>query len=138
MHRRGISLLEVTLVLVITGLVGGIAVPPALRLRDRWRARQAARDVVGVLAAARWRAQAAGRAVTVRFDTADGRLTATQGGWRIHRAVAVTHGARLAANRLELTYRADGLAAGAANLTAILRVGTAAESVRVSRLGRVR
>lgn len=137
MRRPGFSLLEVTVAVAVVGVVTAVTVPPALRFRDRWLARGARDDVALLLAAARWRAQVSGRAVTVRLGPRD-LVVAEQPGWRLARAVGAAYGATLASNRPTLTYRADGLAAGAANLTAVLARGTARETLRVSRLGRVR
>lgn len=137
MRRRGATLVETVVVLAVIGLLAALAVPPALGLRDRWLARRARDDVAMLLAAARWRAQVSGRAVTVALDRR-GVITAEQPGWRLVRALTAAYGTTLDANRPGLVYRADGLTAGAANLTAILARGAAAETLRVSRLGRVR
>ncbi|MCU0622427.1 MAG: prepilin-type N-terminal cleavage/methylation domain-containing protein [Gemmatimonadaceae bacterium] len=137
MRRRGWTLLELVVVLTIVGTGLALAVPPLWHLRDRWLARRARDDLVLLLTAARWRAQVSGRAVVVGLG-ADGLATAEQPGWRLVRALEAAYGTTLRANRPSLVYRADGLAAGAANLTAVVGRGAVAETVRVSRLGRVR
>lgn len=137
MRRRGWTLLELVVVLSLVGMLLALAVPPTQRLRDRWLARRARDDVAMLFTAARWRAQISGRAVTITLVDAQ-RVAAEQDGWRLVRAIDAAYGAALRANRPSLVYRADGLAAGAANLTAILTRGTASETLRVSRLGRVR
>jgi hypothetical protein len=48
------------------------------------------------------------------------------------------YGVRLAASRDSLAYAADGLGWGAANARLVVRRGMSAETVTVSRLGRVR
>lgn len=135
--RRGLTLLELVLVLSIIGVITATVAPPMLRLRDRWLTRRARDDIAMLFAAARWRAQVSGRAVTVTLG-ADGRATAEQPDWHLVRHVTQAYGTTLESNRPTLVYRADGLAAGAANLTAILRRGAVADTLRVSRLGRVR
>jgi hypothetical protein len=54
------------------------------------------------------------------------------------RRLGSSHGVSLAASRDSMAYAPNGLGYGASNLTLILRRGTAAETVVVSRLGRVR
>jgi hypothetical protein len=48
------------------------------------------------------------------------------------------HGVRLAATRDSMTYYPDGLALGGANLSIVLSRGAAADTVIVSREGRVK
>jgi hypothetical protein len=54
------------------------------------------------------------------------------------RAIGFAHGVRLGGTRDSLTYDPRGLGRGAANLSIVVRRGTIAETVFVSRLGRVR
>ena len=54
------------------------------------------------------------------------------------RALGRLHGVRLSATRDSTAYAGDGLGYGAANLRLVVRRGAAAETVTVSRLGRVR
>ena len=49
-----------------------------------------------------------------------------------------SHGVMLSASRDSMAYAPNGLGYGAANLTIILRRGESAETIFVSRLGRVR
>jgi hypothetical protein len=54
------------------------------------------------------------------------------------RGVAHAHGVRLVATRDSLVYDAHGVGWGAANLSVIVRKRAVAETVFVSRLGRIR
>jgi hypothetical protein len=56
----------------------------------------------------------------------------------VRRDVRAEHGVRLRASRTSATYTPLGLALGVSNLTLVATRGVAAESVTVSRLGRVR
>ena len=56
----------------------------------------------------------------------------------VRREVGAAYGVRLWASRDSMTYDGRGLGFGAANLTVVARRGRAAETVFVSRLGRVR
>lgn len=137
--RRGVTLLELVVVLAVVGVTAAIALPPTLRLRDRWLVRRARDDVAQLLAAARWRAQVHGTPVTISFEVAMATVVARANGpWQLARNVGEAYGTTLGANRTSLVLRGDGMAAGAANLTAVFSRGTAAETLRISRLGRVR
>jgi hypothetical protein len=77
--------------------------------------------------------------VSVRFDTTADALELRMAGVVLSRAaLGHAHGVALAANRDSLVFDVRGLGYGAANLTMIARRGGAAESLVVSRLGRVR
>lgn len=136
--RRGWTLVELVLVLAVAGLVMAVALPPMAAWRDRWLVRRARDDAAVLFAAARWRAQGVGRSVTVTIDAARGAVLATHDTWRLVRELDAAYGITLRANRSTLVYRPDGLTSGAANVTLVVARGAAAESLRVSRLGRVR
>jgi hypothetical protein len=55
-----------------------------------------------------------------------------------HLALGARYGVRLAATRDSMAYVAPGLGHGAANLRVVLTRGLAADTIVVSRLGRVR
>jgi hypothetical protein len=56
----------------------------------------------------------------------------------LRRPLAAAHGVTLATTRDSAAYAPSGLGFGASNLSAVLRRGGVAETVVVSRLGRVR
>jgi len=77
--------------------------------------------------------------VSVRFDTGADALELRMAGAVLSRAaLGHAHGVSLSANRDSLAYDLRGLGYGAANLTLIARRGRAADSLVVSRLGRLR
>jgi hypothetical protein len=55
-----------------------------------------------------------------------------------HRRLGSSHGVTFTTTRDSMAYAPNGLGYGASNLTVVLRRGSAAETLFVSRLGRVR
>jgi Tfp pilus assembly protein FimT len=139
MPRPGTTLLELTVVLAILGVTTAMVVAPAARTLDRLAARGAAADVVWTLTAARHAAVLRGVAVEVTLDpgTAMAWVRDAAGGPIATRDLGGVHGVRLAASNRTITFDARGLGWGLANSTIVLRRGAAAETVVVSRLGRV-
>jgi prepilin-type N-terminal cleavage/methylation domain-containing protein len=139
LRRRGYTLLELVLVLMIAGLMMAIAIPRGIGLLDRIAVQSAAGDVHATLALARTLALAGGSAVAVDVDSMGGVLRVRRGAEiLLTRGIGHAHGVRLDRTRDSLTYDHRGLGRGAANLSLIVRRRTAAETVFVSRLGRVR
>ena len=137
--RAGLTLIELCLVLTIIGLVTTIAVRELGLYLDRAAARAAIVEAAAVVARARDEAVAQRIPASVRLDTVADALELRMGGVTISRsALGHAHGVSLSANRDSLAYDARGLGYGAANLTLVARRGRAAESLVVSRLGRLR
>lgn len=137
--RRGYTILELVIVVTITGLLLAVAVPRTLLVLDGIAVRGAAADLVATLSYARALALAGHSMVTVHIDSSSGTVRVRSGGAVMHsRGVGHAHGVRLVASRDSLTYDPRGLGRGAANLSVVVRRGAAAETVFVSRLGRVR
>ena len=77
--------------------------------------------------------------VAVVIDTGSGGLTVRSGSVVIaRRGLRTAFGVRVASTRDSMSYDPRGLGYGAANLTVIASRGRAAETLFVSRLGRVR
>lgn len=137
--RPGTTFLELVATLAILGLLLGLAFGPGVSLLDRTRARAAARDLAFQLHRARDRALLTSSRVSVLLDSSAAVVTlAGADGARERRLLGAVHGVTLRATRDSMTYLGTGLAYGAANLTAVVRRGAAAETVVVSRVGRVR
>ena len=138
-RRRGLTLVELCLVLTIIGLVSTIAVRQMGLYLDRAAVRAAVVEAAAVVARARDEAVAQRAPVSVRFDTGADALELRMAGAVLSRAaLGHAHGVSLSANRDSLAYDLRGLGYGAANLTLIARRGRAADSLVVSRLGRLR
>ena len=127
------------MVLAIVGLVTTLVLPPLKRGYDRIETRGAARDVMMAFYSARSRAIDDARLTAVLLDGASGRvLLVAAGDTLLARRVGVVHGVTLSASRSTTSYFPDGVGRGAANLSIVLTRGTAAETVLVSREGRVK
>ena len=137
--RRGITLLELATVLVIMGVLCAIGIPPLLRFLDRSHVRHATNEIVAVLALARTTAIARQTHVTVRFDGGRSAVSAAAGPDTIvARDLGAVYGVSIRSNRDSTVYGPAGLGYGAANQTVVIERGSAADSVIISRLGRVR
>jgi prepilin-type N-terminal cleavage/methylation domain-containing protein len=138
-RKRGLTLIEVLIVLTIAGTLMAIAYPKAQLTLDRISVHSAASDLQLMLSSAREFALASHS--TVAVDFAD-----PKAGVRVHRGsdvfysrnIASAHGVKLTSTRDSLAYGPLGLGVGAANLSIIVRRRAAVETVFVSRLGRVR
>lgn len=135
--RRGHTLVELTLVLAVVGIVAGLAIVRVGRLLDRVAVDAAASDVGALVGAARDAAVAESRLVSVRFDGTTVTLRAGDD-TLARRAVGALHGVGVASSRDSILYSPVGLGYGAANARIVVTRGAAAETVTVSRLGRVR
>lgn len=135
--RRGATLVEQLGLLTLTGvlmtltLVSGASVLAALDVT------MATRETVDLLALARDHAVATGRRTAVRFHAAQARVVVHAGADTIAAAHFQGSGLTLQATRDSLSYAPSGLGVGAANLRLIIARGPHADTVTVSRLGRV-
>jgi len=137
--RDGVTLVELCLVLALVGILASIATRQITRYLDRAAVRAAVAEAATVVLRARDDAMAQRTPVSVRIDTTTAALELSARGVVLSRA-ALGHaqGVALSATRDSLTYDVRGLGYGAANLTMVARRGAAAESLVVSRMGRVR
>jgi prepilin-type N-terminal cleavage/methylation domain-containing protein len=139
LHRRGLTLVELCLVMTIVGLLTTMAVRQFGLYLDRAAARAAVVEAAALVARARDEAVAQRAPVSVRFDTTADALELRMGGVILSRAaLGHAHGVSISANRDSLAYDLRGLGYGAANLSLVARRGSAVESLVVSRLGRLR
>lgn len=137
--RRGITLVELALATTIVCLASALAVAGARRLLDRMSVRAATGEAHTLFGAARQLAILGSRMVTLEIDTTGRRIVVRAAAETLRvRESGEIHGVTLAATRLSTTYGANGVGYGASNLTLIVRRGRAADTLMVSRLGRVR
>ena len=137
--RAGVTLVELCLVLALVGILASIAMTQVARYLERAAARAAVAEAAAVVLRARDEAMAQRAPVSVHIDTAAAALELSSRGVVLSRAaLGHAHGVALSTTRDSLTYDVRGLGYGAANLTLVARRGAAAESLVVSRLGRVR
>lgn len=137
--RCGYTLVELALVVTIMSLV---TIPGVLALQhqlNRLAVRTAVAEAAGALARGRDEALARHDVVSVRIDTLRGTLALRAHGERLALyALGHAHGVSLSTSRDSIAFDARGLGRGAANLTMVARRGRAADTLVVSRLGRVR
>ncbi|HEX2778754.1 MAG TPA: GspH/FimT family protein [Gemmatimonadaceae bacterium] len=137
--RCAATLAETVVVLALIGLLTTLVLPPLKRGYDRIQVRGAAREVMTSFFLARAAAIAQGRLVAVRVDERGARVAVVAAGDTLMlRDVGATQGVALGTTRDSMTYFPDGLGRGGANLSVILTRGSAAETVLVSREGRVK
>ena len=137
--RAGLTLIELCLVVAIIGLVMMIGVRQLGLYIDRAASHAAVLEAAGFVARARDEALARRTLVSVRLDTVADALELRMQGAVVSRvALGHAHGVALSANRDSLTSDVRGLGYGAANHTQDARRGRAADSLVVSRLGRLR
>jgi prepilin-type N-terminal cleavage/methylation domain-containing protein len=137
--RRGTTVPELIVVLTVVGTLLAIALARTGAVRDHVSVRAAATEAVATFALARrWSLSRASR-TAITFDTAAATLIVRSYTDTItRRSLWSSHGVTLSASRDSMAYAPNGLGYGASNLTLVIRRGAAAETVVVSRLGRVR
>ena len=137
--RRGTTLPELLVVVTIVGVLATVAMGRVTALRDRMSVRSAATETVATFALARrWSVSRATR-TAIEIDTAAASLVVRSFADTLaHRRLASAHGVRISASRDSMAYSPNGLGYGASNLSLVLRRGSSAETIFVSRLGRVR
>jgi prepilin-type N-terminal cleavage/methylation domain-containing protein len=137
--RAGHTLVELSLVLTIIGLLSMIAAHEATLYLDRVAVRSAMAEAAALVARARDEALAQRTVVSLSVDTVAATLALSARGEPLARhALGQAHGVRLSTSRDSISFDVRGLGYGAANLTLVARRGSAADTLVVSRLGRVR
>lgn len=137
--RQGATLAELLVAVLIISIVGGMGVATSRHAVAARAVNSAANDAVAAFAAARRHAVATGSPAALRLDAQRHQLIVHSGADTIRRLIPrATHGVSLSTTRDSMAYDTHGLGIGAANLTLILSRQTAAETLVVSRLGRVR
>lgn len=138
--RRGFSLLELVLVLTLVGLVTLVAMPRVAGLLDRMAVRSVVGETVSFYQTARFASLVRSAAVRVQFGQEQ--LVAAYELDRdsvfLVRPGPGQDGVALSGTRLVTRLHANGLGAGAANLTLTFRRGNYQETLTLSRLGRVK
>jgi hypothetical protein len=116
-----------------------LAAPRLAAVLDGFAVRSARSELVAIFASARQTAVEQRARVAVIIDSVGGVVRVIDGERLfIERSFQGLYGVRLAATRDSMAYDARGLGYGAANLSVIAHRGRVAETLYVSRLGRVR
>lgn len=137
--RRGVTLVEIVVVVALVAFSSAIATPRYLAFQQRLAARGAASLLTRALLDARHLAWRMGARTAVRVDTSSALVTVQHARGPIARHdLQQLFGVTVSATRDSVAYLPDGLGYGASNARFILALGSAAETVTVSRIGRVR
>ena len=137
--RRGVTILELTLTIAIISIISAMAYPSMTRLLDGIHVRGTATEIHSLFTAARHHAITRSERVTLNVDTARSAIVMVAGADTLRtRTFLDAHGVKLSANRVSFTYSPIGVGYGAGNMTLVIRRNSRADSVYVSRLGRVR
>jgi len=137
--RHAFTLIEITVTLCISSVLSAIAVPWAGKLLDRVRVRGAVLEIESIFSSARHIAIARSAQTTVDIDTVAQTISVSVGDDTVRkRAIGTDHGVQLSASRVTMSYAATGMGYGAANLSVVVRRNASADTVFVSRLGRLR
>ena len=137
--RRATTLIEVTIVLSIVGLLVGIVALPAARVFDGIQVRSAVSAISAACALARSSAIARSVLAEVTLVPADARVLVIAGADTLaDERLGSRFGITLEATATRIRYSPLGHGWGLANARVIARRGRAADTLTVSRLGRVR
>lgn len=136
---RGFTLIELSVTCAIVALFAAVAVPRTEAALDRLRVDQAARAVATAVHIGRTAAIARGAYTRVVVDEGAG-IIRVEGDrdTLLARALRADHRVTLRATRDTITYAPSGLGYGLSNSTIVVAIGERAETVTVSRLGRLR
>jgi prepilin-type N-terminal cleavage/methylation domain-containing protein len=135
----GFTLVELALSLSIMSILSAIALPRAARFIDSAHVRGAVIEIESLFESGRHLAIARGAQVALEIDPVSGSAYVIADTDTLRsRQISAEHGVELSAPRIRMVYSAIGLGYGAANLSVVVRRNAVADTVVVSRLGRVR
>lgn len=135
---RGVTLIELLFVLAVAAILALLATPPYVAVRNRAAVQSSATAAIFAFDAMRSFALTRARHAALLVDTAGGRLVVYSRRDTVLRLpLRASFGVHLASTRDSTAIAPDGLGYGAANLRLIMSRGAAAETINVSRLGRV-
>jgi len=137
--RHAFTIVELTVTVCILGVLSAIAMPWAGELLDKVRVRGAVVEIESTFSGARHLAIARSAQATVDIDTVAQAIYVSVGIDTLRRReIGADHGVQLSASRVRMSYAATGMGYGAANLSVFVRRNASADTVFVSRLGRLR
>lgn len=138
MRRPGLTVLELTVVLTIVGLLTTLAVPRLVGLRNASAVRSAASEVAASFTLARQSAIMGRSTVAVVLDTASGEVIVRSGSRLVsRRQLRGIYSVLLSANRDSAVYDPRGMGFGVSNITIRVRRGSFVDTLTMSRLGRL-
>jgi Tfp pilus assembly protein FimT len=133
------KIIELTIALVIAAILSAIALPRAAGFVDGMEVRGAVTEIDALFSLARHVAIARAVQASLDIDPARGVVSVRVGADTIRkREIEEAHGVRLQSTRASITYSPTGIGYGAGNLSLIVARNLTADTIFVSRLGRVR
>lgn len=138
-NTKGFTIIEIVIVVVITGLLSAITISRAGGFIDRIEVHGATMEAESMFSRARHISIARGTQTTLDIDPVVSSMS-IRGSNEVlsSRNLRSAHGVKLDTNKTSITYSPIGVGYGAANFTMVLSRGRAADTIYVSRLGRVR
>jgi len=137
--RNGMTLVEVGVTIGLLGLMAGLTFPRFGTYRDRVAVDAATSSTMSLLVTARHAALRRATRTAVHLDSARGTVFIVAGVDTLERRpLRDVHGVEFSSSRDSIAFASTGLGYGAANTQIILRRGSAADTIAVSRLGRAR
>lgn len=131
--------MELAVVVVIVVTLSAIALPRFQAAADRFAARAAIQETASLFSLARRLATSRRAVVGVVMDTTSASVIVRIGGTELaRRSLRERYGVQMTSSRDSMSYDPRGLGYGAANLTIVAKRARGAETLFVSRLGRVR
>jgi Tfp pilus assembly protein FimT len=131
--------IELAITLSVIALVLGLVIPSAARFRDGIAVRNASAEAVAAFAVARQSAIVRGARAQLSIDDPPGHIMVSVGGESLmRRDLEGSYGITLTTTRDSTAYSPLGLGHGVANLRMVIEKGRVAETIFVSREGRVR
>jgi prepilin-type N-terminal cleavage/methylation domain-containing protein len=139
MSNRGFTIIEVVIVMTIAGLLSAITISRAGGFIDRIEVHGASMEAESMFSRARHIAIAHAAPTILDIDPVTSTLSIRgQAEVLSTRDLRAAHGVNVDTNRTSITYSPIGVGYGAANFTMVLSRGRAADTLYISRLGRVR
>jgi prepilin-type N-terminal cleavage/methylation domain-containing protein len=137
--RHAFTIVEIIVTICILGVLSAIAIPSAGKLLDRVHVRGAVLEIESLFSGARHIAIARSAQTTVEIDTVNQAIYVSVGVDTLRkRKIGKDHGVQLSATRVRMSYSPTGMGYGAANLSVFVRRSDSADTVFLSRLGRLR
>ena len=137
--KCGFTVIEMTITLVVIAILSAIILPRAVGFVDAMEVRGAVTEIDALFSVARHVAIARAVQASLDIDPARGIVSVRVGADTVRkRELQAAHGVTLQSTRASITYSQTGLGYGAGNLTLIIARNLAADTIYVSRLGRVR
>jgi prepilin-type N-terminal cleavage/methylation domain-containing protein len=137
--RPGFNVIELTVALAVVAILSAVILPKAAGFIDAIEVRGAVTEIDALFSTARHLAIARAAQASLDIDPTLGVIAVHVGADTVKKwGLDEAHGVTLSTTRASITYSPTGMGYGAANLTLTVSRNRAADTIYVSRLGRVR